>query len=314
MEGTIYPHRPVLVGEVLRFLLTDLEGSYVDGTVGTGGHSEAIAQRLGSGGRLICLDRDAEAVRLSRERLSCFGEKVTVLKGNFSEMNAILEGLGREKVDGILLDLGLSTLQLEHSGRGFSFSKDEPLDMRMDQSDRVTARSLVNELPAGELEKILRRFGEERKARRIASLLTKARSSGGIQTSSQLSKLVQSVVPRSKGPGAKNPATRTFQALRIAVNRELENLDAFLGAAPSLTGKGGRIVILSYHSLEDRMVKQTMVRWEKGCTCPRELPVCACGRNPIFRRLHRKGIRPTQAEIAQNPRSRSATMRAAERV
>lgn len=286
----------------------------MDGTVGNGGHSEAIAQRLGPGGRLICLDRDAEAVRLSKERLSGFGEKVTVLKGNFSEMGPILEKLGRENVDGILLDLGLSTLQLEHSGRGFSFSRDEPLDMRMDQNDRVTARVLVNELPPREIENILRRYGEEKKARRIAALLEKARSSGGVQTSLQLARLVESAVPRSKRPGAKNPATRTFQALRIAVNRELENLDSFLEAAPSLTRKGGRVVILSYHSLEDRMVKQAMVRWEKGCTCPRDLPRCACGRNPLFRRLNRKGIRPTQAEIARNPRSRSATLRAAERV
>ncbi len=314
MDETSYPHKPVLVGEVLRFLLTDPEGVYVDGTVGNGGHSEAIAGRLCPGGRLIGLDRDEDAVRRSRERLAGFGERVTVLKGNFSDMGAVLEGLGRKRVDGILLDLGLSTLQLEHSGRGFSFNRDEPLDMRMDQRDRVTAKDLVNDLPARELEDILRKYGEERRARRIAALLEKARGSGGIQTSGQLSRLVESAVPRSKRPGSKNPATRTFQALRIAVNRELQNLDTFLEAAPSLIKEGGRVVILSYHSLEDRMVKQTMVRWEKGCTCPRELPRCACGRDPLFRRLHRKGIRPTQEEIAYNPRSRSATLRAAERV
>jgi len=309
-----YPHRPVLVDEVLRILLTDAEGTYVDGTVGSGGHSEALAKRLGPNGRLICLDRDAEAVRLSKERLAAFGERVTVLKGNFSDLRTILENLGQEKVDGILLDLGLSTFQLDRSGRGFSFSRDEALDMRMDQDERVTAGDLVNTLPLKELETILRKYGEERRAKRIAALVGKERGSGGIRSSLQLAHLVESAVPRSNRPGAKNPATRTFQAIRIAVNRELENLDGFLEDAPSLIRKEGRVAILSYHSLEDRMVKQTMARWEKGCTCPRELPRCACGKNPLFRRLHKKGIKPTDEEIAQNPRSRSAVLRAAERV
>ncbi|RJR48539.1 MAG: 16S rRNA (cytosine(1402)-N(4))-methyltransferase RsmH [Desulfobacteraceae bacterium] len=309
-----YPHRPVLVGEVLRFLLTDLEGTYVDGTAGSGGHSEALAARLGPKGRLICLDRDTEAVRLSKERLSSFGERVTVLKGNFSDLRGILESLGQETVDGILLDLGLSTFQLDHSGRGFSFSRDENLDMRMDQDGGMTAGDLLNTLPLKELETILKRYGEERKAKRIAALVEKERRSGGIRSSLQLARLVESAVPRSRKPGAKNPATRTFQAIRIAVNRELENLDAFLKDAPFLVRKEGRVAILSYHSLEDRMVKQTMVRWEKGCTCPRELPRCACGKNPLFRRLNKKGIKPTEEEIAQNPRSRSAVLRAAERV
>lgn len=286
----------------------------MDGTVGSGGHSEAIVQRLRAGGRLICLDRDTEAVRLSRGRLAGFGEMVTVHKGNFAEMGSILKDLGRGEVAGILLDLGLSTLQLEHSGRGFSFSREEPLDMRMDQEERLTAGELINELPPREIESILRRYGEERRARRIAALVEKERGSGGIRTSLQLARLVESAVPRSNRPGAKNPATRTFQALRIAVNRELENLHAFLESAPDLTRRGGRVVVLSYHSLEDRMVKQAMTRWEKGCTCPRDLPRCACGRNPLFRRLHSKGIRPAPAEIARNPRSRSATLRAAERV
>lgn len=302
------------MGEVLRFLLTDTEGTYVDGTVGSGGHSEAMAKELGPNGRLICLDQDAEAVRLSQERLAAFGERVTVLKGNFSELGAILESLGQEKVDGILLDLGLSTFQLDHSGRGFSFGRDEPLDMRMDQDGGVTAGDLVNTLPLKELETILRKYGEERKAKRIAALVGKERGSGGVQSSLQLARLVESVIPRSKRSGAKNPATRTFQAIRIAVNRELENLGTFLEDAPSLIRKEGRVAILSYHSLEDRMVKQTIVRWEKGCTCPREFPRCACGKNPLFKRLHKKGIKPTEEEIAQNPRSRSAVLRAAERV
>ncbi len=286
----------------------------MDGTTGTGGHSEAIARRLGPDGRLICLDRDTDALRLSEERLREFGERVKVLKGNFSEMKSILAGLGESQVDGVLLDLGLSTLQLDYTGRGFSFNRDEPLDMRMDPDQPETAETLVNKLPARELENIFRKYGEERKARRIAARIEKQRKSDGIRTSLQLAGLVESVVPRSRRPGAKHPATRTFLALRIAVNRELENLDSFLKEAPSFIRVGGRVVILSYHSLEDRMVKQTMSHWEKGCTCPPELPICACGRNPLFRRLHKKGIRPTEAEIAENPRSRSATLRAAERV
>lgn len=313
-DETKYPHQPVLLGEVLQLLLTNAEGTYVDGTAGTGGHSEALARKLGPNGRLICLDRDADAVRLSKERLAPFGEMVTVLKGNFSDMGAILDRLGQEKVDGILLDLGLSTLQLDRSGRGFSFSRDETLDMRMDQDERVTAGDLVNTLPLKELETILRKYGEERKAKRIAALVGKERESGTIRSSLQLAHLVESAVPRSHRSGAKNPATRTFQAIRIAVNRELENLNAFLEDAPSLIKKEGRVAILSYHSLEDRMVKQAMVRWEKGCTCPREFPRCACGNTPLFRRLHKKGIKPTEEEIAQNPRSRSAVLRAAERV
>jgi 16S rRNA (cytosine1402-N4)-methyltransferase len=302
------------VQECIRFLITRPEGVYVDGTAGTGGHSEAIAKNLAPGGRLICLDRDADAVRLSRERLSTFGGRVTVLRGNFSDLKEILADQAQVEVDGALLDLGISTLQIEHSGRGFSFTRDEPLDMRMDQNEELTAQDLLIRLSIRELEDILRRYGEERKSKRIASLLKKSQGEGAVRTSLDLALLVEKAVPRSHRPGAKNPATRTFQALRIAVNRELENLEKFLDEAPSWIRKGGRVVILSYHSLEDRMVKQRMARWEKGCTCPPRLPRCVCGKNPLFRRLHRKGIRPTEAELAGNPRSRSATLRAAERV
>lgn len=313
-EELKYPHRPVLVGEVARLLITRPEGVYVDGTVGSGGHSVEIAQKLGPGGCLICLDRDADAVRLSSERLSAFGRRVTVLKGNFSNLRSILAGLGQGPVDGVLLDLGLSTFQLENSGRGFSFSRDEPLDMRMDQDERRTAKELVNELPLRELENILKTYGEERKARRIAALLGRQRERGGIQRSLQLARLVESALPRSSRPGAKNPATRTFQALRIAVNQEIENLELFLKDAPSLIREGGRLVVLSYHSLEDRAVKQAMARWEKACTCPPELPRCACGEVAQFRRLQKKGVRPSETEVAENPKARSATLRAAERV
>lgn len=287
----------------------------MDGTVGTGGHSETIARSLGPGGRLISLDRDADAVRIARERLSTFGGRVTVLRGNFSDLKEIVADLVQEgEVDGVLLDLGISTLQIEHSGRGFSFIRDEPLDMRMDQEEGLTAQKLITRLSARDLEEILRRYGEERKAKRIAYLLKKGLGSGAVRSSLDLAHLVEKAVPHSHRPGAKNPATRTFQAIRIAVNRELENLEKFLDEVPSWIRKGGRVVILSYHSLEDRMAKQAMVRWEGGCTCPPRIPQCVCGKKPLFRRLQKKGLKPTEAEIQGNPRSRSATLRAAERV
>jgi 16S rRNA (cytosine1402-N4)-methyltransferase len=313
-EDSKYPHRPVLLDETLLSLLTNPEGLYVDGTVGSGGHSEGIAKNLGPKGRLICLDRDSAAVDLAGERLSVFGERVSVLKGNFAGLHLILNSLGLGEVDGILLDLGLSTYQLECSGRGFSFSRDEPLDMRMDHEDSMTAQDLVNNLSLQELEAILRQYGEERKAKRIVRALGEGRRAARIQSSLRLAELIESAVPRSNRPRSKHPATRSFQALRIAVNKELENLDRFLERVPTMIKKGGRLVVLTYHSLEDRMVKQSMLNWEKGCICPRDFPRCVCGRSPLFGRLGKKGLKPSPREIEDNPRARSATLRAAERI
>lgn len=312
--GLEYPHQPVLVQEVLDSLLTARDGLYVDGTVGTGGHSEKIAMLTGRKARLICLDRDPEAIDISRQRLASFKNKVTFVQQSYAALDRVLSDLSIERVHGILLDLGVSSYQLEHCGRGFSFNRDEPLDMRMDPRDKVTARQLVNRLGRKELEDIIRRYGEERRARRIAKAIENTRKRGPISSSVQLANLIRSIVPRSHGPGAKDPATRTFQALRIAVNRELENLESFLSKCPELLLKGGRLVILTYHSLEDRMVKKAMVDWERGCTCPPDLPVCKCGKAPLFRRLSRKGIKPSREEIEKNPRARSAMLRAAERI
>jgi 16S rRNA (cytosine1402-N4)-methyltransferase len=309
-----YPHRPVLAHEVVRTLITVSDGVYVDGTVGSGGHSEGIARDIAAKGRLICLDRDSEAIRLSRARLGPLGKRVTVIKGNYAELKEILHGLGFEKVNGFFLDLGMSGYQLEHSGRGFSFNRDEPLDMRMDLDDEVTAHQLVNSLSPKELEKVLRDYGEEKRARSIVKSIERERRKRPIDASLQLANLIQAVVPRSHRSGARHPATLTFQALRIAVNRELENLKRWLDDVPALMTKGGRLVVLSYHSLEDRMVKQAMVNWEKGCCCPPDLPACACGKKPLFRRLQKKGLRPDQEEIQDNPRARSAILRAAERI
>ena len=302
-----------MVGEVIEALINNPDGIYVDGTVGSGGHSEAIGERISSQGRLICLDRDPEAIRLSGERLRRLGGRVTLINASYAEMGSLVEERGIGPVDGIFLDLGLSSYQLDLSGRGFSFNRDEPLDMRMDPKDDVTASHLVNRLPTAELEGILREYGEERRARAISISIDRLRRKAPIQTSLQLADLIRSVIPKSHRPGAKDPATRTFQALRIAVNRELENLRSFLNSAPSMIVKGGRLVLLSYHSLEDRMVKQAMKGWERGCICPPDLPACACNNIPLFRILYKRGLRPGREETGSNPRARSATLRAAER-
>ena len=309
-----FPHEPVLVEEAVQDLLTRPGGVYVDGTCGSGGHSLAVGEALSKGGRLICLDRDPEAVRRCRARLSFMGDRAALVRASYAELGAVLEEAGARTVDGILLDLGLSTYQLDRSGRGFSFQRDEPLDMRMDPEGGPTAGDLVNTLPERELERILKEYGEERKARAIARAVVRARRDQAIATTSRLASLVRSVVPRRQGPGKKDPATRTFQALRIAVNRELDNLRLFLDRVPEWIHTGGRLVILSYHSLEDRMVKRAMRAWEKGCTCPPDFPVCTCGKSPMFRPVRRGGLRPTEQEIAGNPRARSAVLRSAERI
>lgn len=305
-----YPHRPVLVKKVVEALLTSPDGIYVDGTVGTGGHSEAIGKALGAKGRLICLDRDPEALRICRERLFFLGERAVFVKGNYAAANEIIRNFEIDAVHGILLDLGMSSDQLERSGRGFSFTRDEPLDMRMDPGNGITAEQLINACPAQELEKILREFGEEKRAKTIAKRIVQKRP---ISSSLQLANLIEAAVPWSRR-ARKHPATRTFQALRIAVNQELEHLKTFLEKAPSLILTGGRLAVLSYHSLEDRMVKQAMTDWERGCECPPDFPECQCGKRPIFKRLQKKGIKPDHEEIAQNPRARSAILRVTERI
>jgi 16S rRNA (cytosine1402-N4)-methyltransferase len=302
------------VDQVVEDLAILADGIYVDGTVGTGGHSLAIAEHLGPRGHLLCLDRDTDAVCIAKARLSNLSAPVTIVKSNYAELDHILQGMGIASVQGVLLDLGLSSLQLEHSGRGFSFRRDEPLDMRMDEHDAFTARELVNDLSRKELETILREYGEEPRARAIARIVVKEREQKPIESSLQLARLIESVVRPSRRPLARHPATRAFQALRIAVNKELENLRICLSRIPHLLAPGGRFVVLAYHSLEDRPVKRALADWEKGCICPPDLPVCACGRTPLLRRVRKKGKKPSPDEIAANPRARSAILRAAERI
>ncbi len=303
-----------MVNEVKRFLMTLSEGIYVDGTVGTGGHSAAIGKEISDKGRLICIDRDPEALRISRERLGHIACEVTFVRGSFSDLDTIMRDLEIGMVHGVLLDLGMSSYQLDHSNRGFSFNRDEPLDMRMDPDEEMDAGQLVDSLPVSEIERLLRDYGEEKRARLISRSIGRERIKKPIESSLQLATIIRSIIPPPHHPGAKDPATRTFQALRIAVNKELENLEFFLDRLPPLIERGGRLVLIMYHSLEDRIVKQAMTAWERGCICPPDLPRCACGRKPLFKRVFKRGIKPQKSEIEGNPRARSAILRAAERI
>ncbi len=306
-------HEPVLVEEVLEALSIDPHGIYVDATLGTGGHSSRILKRLGASGLLIGLDVDPLALERAGQRLSGAEARVEVVRSSYADLDLVLERLGIKRVQGVLLDLGISSYQLEASGRGFSFSRDEPLDMRMDPDRAATAAQLVNTLSERELADILKKFGEEPRAKSIARAIVKERKREPIRTTFQLVKIIESHSP-PRGALGKHPATRAFQALRIATNRELENLNSFLEKIPGLIEKGGRLVILSYHSLEHRMVKRAMVEWEKECTCPKDFPHCVCDKEVLFKRVNKRAIMPADREIKRNPRARSAQLRAAERV
>jgi 16S rRNA (cytosine1402-N4)-methyltransferase len=252
-------------------------------------------------------------VRLSRKRLESLGIQVDLFHANYADLEATLSQMGIHQTDGVLLDLGMSSYQIEKSGRGFSFLRDEPLDMRMDTREDLTARHLINTLPRKELERLLRAYGE-RRANSVAAAVVRAREKAPLESSRQLAELIECLLPQKRRLTGRHPATQTFQSLRIAVNRELENLRRFMERIPPLISCGGRLVILSYHSLEDAIVKQAMANWEKDCACPPDLPVCTCGKTPLFRRLFRKPMKPSESEIRENPRSRSALLRAVERI
>ena len=299
----IIAHQPVMVDEVIAYLVTTPEGIYVDGTVGTGGHSLEICKRIAPKGRLICLDIDSASLQLARKRLALFGDRVKIIKESYVELDKVLKGIGVERVNGIFLDLGMSSYQLESSGRGFSFMKDEPLDMRMDQERTGTASRLVNTISMERLRGLLWDYAEERWAKLIARAVVEERRKAPISSSLRLARLVETTIPRRHHPRKRHPATKTFQAIRIAVNRELQNIAEFLEKAPLLLVNGGRLAVISYHSLEDRLVKQAFRRWERE----------EGTRPPLMRALEKKGLKPSQAEMDRNPRSRSAIMRVAER-
>jgi 16S rRNA (cytosine1402-N4)-methyltransferase len=311
-----YPHKPVMVNEVVKLLVTIKDGIYVDGTTGSGGHSEAILKELDQNGRLLCLDRDPDAIEITRKRLDSEGykDKYSIIKLNFADMDVALKEAGVSGVDGIFLDLGMSSYQLDQSGRGFSFNRDEPLDMRMDTESGKNAMELINELSAKEIESVLKRYGEEHLSRAIARSIVRERSKAPIVTSGRFAEIVRSHFPAMQRNRKKDPATRAFQAIRILTNNEMENLSVILEKTPDLLNKGGRIIFLTYHSLEDRLVKRAMADWENTCICPPDLPICVCNKKQRLIRLNKKGMLPREEEIATNPRARSARLRGAERI
>lgn len=306
-------HYSVMLSECIDALNIRPDGIYVDATLGMGGHSYEIAQRLKTG-RLIAIDRDVKALERSLPRLEPFMDRISLVHGNFREMNAILNELGIDKVDGMLFDLGVSSPQLDESERGFSYMSDAPLDMRMDQSDGITASDIVNTWDKERLKRILYDFGEERFAPRIAEAIVRAREQGKIETTLELVDIIKSAMPSAALREKQHPAKRSFQAIRIAVNDELEAVSEVLSTAADRLNVGGRLVVISFHSLEDRIVKNAISSKENGCTCPREFPICTCGFVKTLKSIARKPILPGESELEENPRSRSAKLRIAERV
>jgi 16S rRNA (cytosine1402-N4)-methyltransferase len=307
-------HTPVMLEKVLQSLRCKPGGIYVDGTLGGGGHARAILENTAPDGLLIGIDRDDDALLESEKRLQPFGQRKILIKGNFADIGEILTNLNIRKVDGILLDLGVSSHQLDTADRGFSFSLDAPLDMRMDQSSRYRAYDLVNLSPEKELRKVIRDYGEEPMAGRIARAILAKRASAPIRTTIELADVVCRAVRRQGVRKKVHPATRTFQAIRIAVNQELSNLSTAMDAGIDQLGQGGRFSIISFHSLEDRIVKETFRSWEGRCQCPPGLPVCQCQREAKLRVLTRKPLRPEAGESETNPRARSARLRTAEKI
>ena len=305
-------HISVLLNECIENLNIKPDGIYVDGTLGLGGHSEQILKRLDTG-RLIGIDRDESAIRRTGERLAQYADKMTLVHGNFCDVSQILDELGIAAVDGMLFDLGVSSPQLDEAERGFSYMNDAPLDMRMDNTSALTASNVVNDWNEAELVRILRDFGEERYARRIASRLVE-RKQKKIETTLELVDIIRSAMPAAALREKQHPAKRSFQAIRIAVNDELGAVDRMMKTAPDSLKIGGRLCVISFHSLEDRIVKTGIAARENGCTCPREAPICVCGFKQTLKSVHRKPIVPDEDELKFNPRARSAKLRVAERV
>ena len=306
-------HFSVLLNECIENLNIKPGGVYLDGTLGLGGHSYQIASRLTTG-RLICIDRDETAIERAGKRLAPFGDKVTLVHGNFSDAAQIIDSLGIPGVDGMLFDLGVSSPQLDEIERGFSYMGDAPLDMRMDAGDSLTAYEVVNTWPEERLNRILWDYGEERYARRITRAILEHRAQKPIATTLELVEIIKGAMPAAALREKQHPAKRSFQAIRIAVNDELGAISQMMETAPDKLNKGGRLCVISFHSLEDRIVKSGIAARENGCTCPREAPICTCGFVQTLKSVSRKPILPSAEELEQNPRSRSAKLRVAERV
>ena len=306
-------HIPVMRNAAVHMLGCRSEGFYVDGTLGGGGYTEAILEASAPNGRVLAMDWDEAAVERARSRFASVGGRLSLQRGNFADLGRVLRELGWPRVDGVVLDLGVSSFQLDDPERGFSFRADGPLDMRMDLTLSQTAADLVNRLPEKDLARMITELGEERWARRIAHAIVTQRKSIPFQRTFQLAELVRMVVPKTADARRIHPATRTFQALRLAVNRELDSLKRFLSEIIDWLAPGGRLVIVAFHSLEDRMVKEHFKIWASSCRCPRDIPTCDC-EGPLVRLLTKRALRPSEHEVAGNPRARSARLRAVERL
>jgi len=304
-----YSHEPVLLEESIKALLIQRGGRYIDCTVNGGGHAAAILEESSPGGQLLGIDADPEAIKVAKERFRSYGSNAILVNENFRYLENICSRYGFRPVNGIIFDLGMSSLQLEASGRGFSFQQDAPLDMRFSPRQSLTAADIVNTYSEQELAGLFQRYGEEHRSKQIARRIAERRP---LRTTLELARVVQDAV--GGGRGRIHPATKTFQALRIVVNEELENLQLALGQALNLLGSGGRVVVISFHSLEDRTVKELFRRESQGCLCPPSVPVCVCGHKPNLKLVTKKAVMPSLKEIQANPRSRSARMRVAERI
>ena len=309
-----FQHKSVLLQECIDALNIRPDGIYLDGTLGGAGHSSQIARRLTEGGRLIGVDRDRTALAAAKERLAPYADRVTLVHSNFAEIDAILDSLGIPAVDGMLFDLGVSSPQLDDASRGFSYMADAPLDMRMDKDDVLTAGEVVNTWPQGELRRILYDYGEERYAPQIAAAICRAREKAPVETTLELVDIIRSAMPAQALREKQHPAKRSFQAIRIAVNDELGAVSRMMQAAVGRLNPGGGLAVITFHSLEDRIVKSEMQQAARGCTCPPEFPVCVCGKKPLVKLVTRKPIVSGPAELEENPRARSAKLRVAEKL
>lgn len=313
MDENTFSHRSVLLDECIENLRIRPDGVYVDCTAGGGGHSYEIAKRL-INGRLIAVDQDDDALAAAKKRLAEFSSRVTFVKNNFENIGAICRDLGINKIDGVTADLGVSSYQLDTPERGFSYNHDAPLDMRMDSEKNLTAREIVNTYSEDELKRVIYDYGEERFSPRIASKIVEARGKKPIETTGELVEIIKSAIPKSAREDGPHPAKRTFQAIRIEVNRELDVISPMIHDAAKLLAPGGRIAVITFHSLEDRIVKQAFAKEARGCECPPDFPVCVCGKKPTLEIVTKKPILPSEKELEENPRSRSAKLRVAEKV
>ena len=307
-----YIHKPVLLHECIEALQIRPDGIYVDGTLGRAGHSIEIARRLTTG-RLVCIDRDQAAIEAAKIRLAPWMDHVTLVHSNFSELDGVLREVGVTGADGMLFDLGVSSPQLDDASRGFSYMQDAPLDMRMDKDAPLTAYEVVNTWSQEELRRILYEYGEERYAPAIARAILRARETAPVQTTLELVEIIRSAMPPAALREKQHPAKRSFQAIRIAVNGELDALPPMLRAAVNDLNPGGRLAVITFHSLEDRIVKRALTEMARGCTCPPEFPVCVCGKKPAVKLVTRKRIVSGPEELEENPRARSAKLRVAEK-